>query len=82
MVTFTNREEARREKQISHGLKLSDIAFEDARAAAPGWDIYLLEQKWRAWVLRVIDEGGDPPRDADRAFVGFCQKWFETREKG
>ena len=55
---------------------LSPEAFEDARAAAPGWDVYHLERCWHSW---MEDGGLDAPRDADRAFVGFCRKWFEKR---
>lgn len=51
---------------------LSATAYERGREAAPGWDIYFLEQEWRLW----MDE---PPRDPDAAFVGFCRKWFERR---
>lgn len=42
-----------------------------ARASAPGWDIHVLEQEWRAWV-KVI------PKNPDAAFVGFCRKRFEA----
>ena len=45
-----------------------------ARQAAPGWDVYYLEQKWRSWMA----EGDlDPPRDPDKAFLGYCRKHFE-----
>jgi hypothetical protein len=42
-----------------------------ARAAAPGWDIHVLEQEWRAWATEV-------PQSADAAFVGFCKRRFAT----
>lgn len=51
---------------------LKPETFECAGAAAPGWDIYHLEREWRDWIIEL-------PRDADRAFVGFCAKWFEKR---
>ncbi|MEZ6104399.1 MAG: replication initiator protein A [Pirellulaceae bacterium] len=51
---------------------LSADAYHDARLAAPGWDVYLLEQEWRAWMT-------EPPRNPEAAFVGFCRKWFERR---
>jgi hypothetical protein len=40
-----------------------------ARAAAPGWDIHVLEQEWRAWVT-------ESPQNPDAAFVGFCKTRF------
>jgi len=46
--------------------------FDEARQAAPGWDPYYLESEWRAWIT-------EPPKNADKAFVGFCKKWFEKR---
>ena len=55
---------------------LSAGAYEDARQAAPGWDVYFLEQSWRSW----MDNGGlEPPKDADKAFLGFCRNWFAKR---
>lgn len=51
---------------------LQPDTYENARLAAPGWDIHFLEAEWRDWTV-------EPPRNADRAFVGFCQKWFEKR---
>lgn len=46
--------------------------YEAARAAAPSWDVYYLESEWRDWMT-------EPPRDPDRAFIGFCRKWYERR---
>ena len=57
---------------VAPRIFLSSTAYERGREAAPGWDIYFLEQEWRLW----MDE---PPRDPDAAFVGFCRKWFERR---
>jgi hypothetical protein len=51
---------------------LQSDTYEEARHAAPGWDVRFLEQEWRSWCV-------EPPRNADRAFVGFCRKWFEKR---
>ena len=52
---------------------LKSDTYERARAAAPGWDVRVLEQEWRAWA-------GEVPQSADAAFVGFCKKRFA--EKG
>ncbi|MBX2869984.1 MAG: replication initiator protein A, partial [Acidiferrobacterales bacterium] len=51
---------------------LKTATYARARAAAPGWDVYMLEAEWRDWIV-------EPPRDADKAFVGFCRKWVEKR---
>lgn len=61
---------------VGDPIKLGVDAHERARVAAPGWDVHYLEQAWRSWVA----EGRlDAPRDPDKAFVGFCTKWFEKR---
>jgi hypothetical protein len=57
---------------------LEPDAFEAAREAAPGWDVYYLEQEWRQW---MSDGGMDAPKSPGKAFVGFCRKWFERRGK-
>lgn len=54
------------------GIRLSADAYEKARAAAPTWDIYFLEQEWRMWM-------NEPPRHPDGAFVGFCRRWYERK---
>jgi plasmid replication initiation protein len=53
-------------------LFLKPETYDQAREAAPGWDIHGLEQEWRSWMT-------EPPRNADAAFIGFCRKWFERR---
>ncbi|WP_424930534.1 replication initiator protein A [Amaricoccus tamworthensis] len=71
MVTFRNRG-----TMSPHSLMETDIpplqsdTYEEARHAAPGWDVRFLEREWREWCI-------EPPRNADRAFIGFCRKWFE-----
>ena len=73
MVVFRNRgsmrDEPARDEVV---IRLRPETIEEAKLAAPGWDIYLLEQEWREWMT-------EPPRDADAAFIGFCRKWFEKR---
>jgi len=78
MVIFTNRGTVV-EKLASpalSGVKLDPETHQDAKVLAPGWDVYYLEQEWRSW---MADGGLDAPRDPDRAFLGFCKKWFEKR---
>jgi len=47
--------------------ELDPDTYETARALAPGWDVYVLEQEWREWMT-------EPPRNPDAAFLGFCRK--------
>ncbi|MEM9784865.1 MAG: replication initiator protein A [Pseudomonadota bacterium] len=80
MVIFVNRQSRTRlePKPLGQGpqIKLHTETYEAAKENAPGWDVYWLEAEWRAW---MIDGGLDAPRDADKAFLGFCRKWFEKR---
>ncbi|MCK4946131.1 MAG: replication initiator protein A [Alphaproteobacteria bacterium] len=73
-VVFRNR--GTMHKKEESGQKtlalLSPDAYEKARRAAPSWDIHYLEQEWRNWIKEA-------PKHPDKAFVGFCCKWFETR---
>lgn len=74
MVVFVNRR-VKQEIAISTArVKLSMDAYHDARSCAPGWDIYVLEDKWRMW---MADGGMEPPKSPDKAFLGFCRKWYE-----
>lgn len=57
-------------------ISLTGDVHEKARGAAPGWDVRYLEQEWRSW---MAGGGLDAPRDPNKAFVGFCAKWFEKR---
>jgi len=50
---------------------LSAAAMEQARAQAPGWDIYALEAEWKAWWAGA---GRVRLRNADRAFLGWLAK--------
>ena len=78
LVVFVNRGTMFKEVALVEGprITISSTAFEEARAAAPGWDIYMLESEWKAW---MNDGGLDAPKSPDKAFVGFCRKWFEKR---
>lgn len=51
---------------------LDTEAYELAREAAPGWDVRMIEQEWRAWL-------SEKPRNPELAFVGFARKWAERR---
>lgn len=78
MVVFHNRHIGEVLDPPSEALKicLRSESFESARALAPGWDVYVLEGEWRAW---MHDGGLDAPKDADKAYLGFCRKWYEKR---
>ena len=51
---------------------LNPETFTRAKEAAPGWDVYYIEQEWREWMT-------EPPCKPDEAFIGFCKKWYEKR---
>lgn len=55
---------------------LDGDTYSNAKKAAPGWDIYFLEEQWRGW---IVNGQKQPPRDPDKAFIGFCKKWFERK---
>jgi plasmid replication initiation protein len=76
-VTFTNRGsmlavvEAEPLEAVAD-IRLHGDTYIRAREAAPGWDVYVLEQEWRDWMTET-------PRNPDAAFIGFCRKVFERR---
>ena len=51
--------------------RLTAGLLEEARALAPGWDIYALEAEWKAWWAST---GRTPLRSPDRAFMGWLKK--------
>lgn len=76
MVIFKSRKGLEKTELIEAKghVTLDPEAYHDAKQVAPGWDVYVLEEKWRHWMA----EGGlDTPNDAHKAFVGFCRKFFE-----
>lgn len=78
-VMFRNRGALEKQKiatQTYQHVRLSPDAYHDARTVAPGWDVYVLEQEWREW---MVDYDIDPPRNPDKAFIGFCRKVYEKR---
>ena len=73
MVIFTNRGTMMPPPLLDGcAVFLRSETYDEARDAAPGWDVHRLEQEWRDWMIEA-------PRDPDRAFIGFCRKWFERR---
>jgi plasmid replication initiation protein len=74
MVTFTNRDGKWVERPLpSDGETLPPLpseAYEEAREAAPGYDIHNLESEWREYWA----SSGKPKFDNPAAaFVGFCR---------
>lgn len=53
--------------------RLEPDAHDGARARAPGWDVHMLEQKWRAW----MQSNGYSSAYPTRSFLSFCQEHFE-----
>lgn len=54
-------------------LLLSTRTYEKAKKAAPGLDVYFLEQEWREWMRNK-----PLPNDPEAAFVGFCRKRYKN----
>lgn len=50
-------------------MVLKPETYEKARNAAQGWDIYELENEWRAWMSNK-----EAPKNPDTAFIAFCRK--------
>ena len=74
MVLFTNRDGKWVERPLladSETLPLlSGDAYDEARAAAPGYDVHGLETEWREW---WASSGKPKLNDPVAAFVGFCR---------
>ena len=51
-------------------LRLAPETMVEARAHAPGWDVYHLESEWRSWLATK----GIGVKDPDRHFLSFCRK--------
>lgn len=54
---------------------LKTTTYEKARQAAPGFDVYALEQAWREWIAKK----GEPPKNPDNAFIGFCRRKAQSK---
>ena len=55
--------------------RLDTETYNDARQAAPGWDVYHIEAQWRRW----LGENEIEPKYPARHFVKFCKTWYEKR---
>lgn len=54
---------------LPSAIRLPTSAYEEAKKAAPGWDVYELERQWREWL-----KGKVIPTNPSGAFVSFCKK--------
>ncbi len=79
MVSFTNRQAVIADPRSQFGQSLQAETYEQARDIARGWDVYVLEQEWRTWVAKLLDQDMEAPKNPDKAFLGFCRKWVSRR---
>ena len=76
MVIFRNRNTMNAAKSSERWSgTLDPEAYGEAREAAPGWDVYMLEHEWRSW----LGENEIEPKVPARHYVKFCQSWHEKR---
>lgn len=76
MVTFRNR--GTMHLVASGGRwegRLDGEAHIEAKSVAPGWDTYMIEEKWRGFLA----ENEIEPKHPTRHFVKYCKTWFENR---
>lgn len=55
-------------------IPLSTTDYEKAKKAAPGLDIYHLEQEWRSWLATR-----EKPKNPSAAFIAFCRKKYQRQ---
>jgi plasmid replication initiation protein len=79
IVVFSNRSHLKQGSlPVPKNVLLKGDTYEKAREAAPGYDIYALEQEWLEW----WQQSGKPEfKSADAAFIGFCRKRYEKGHK-
>jgi hypothetical protein len=60
----------------SGALQLPTTAYEQAKKAAPGLDVYGLEFQWREWLANK-----PPPNNPAGSFIGFCKAKYQKDGK-
>ena len=60
----------------SGALRLPPSAFEQAKKAAPGLDVYVLEFQWREWLANKPQ-----PDNPAGSFIGFCKAKYQKDGK-
>lgn len=58
-------------------LAISETTRETARLILEGWDVRVVEQEWRTWIMEKGIEVSNP----DALFMKFCTSWTEKRGK-
>ena len=77
VVVFRRRASVNDQMNLDMSLiRLDSETYETARALAPGWDIYAIEQEWKNWMAGK----GELPKSSDLAFLGFVRS-FVSRNK-
>lgn len=69
-VTFFNRRQKQKKAPSNNALTLQTWAYEKAKKAAPGLDIYAVEQDFKKWVKNKPE----PEKGYEAAFIGFCKR--------
>jgi Initiator Replication protein len=64
--------------QVGALPQFSGSIYEKARKAAPGWDVYALENEFREW----IQKKGHQPKNVETAFIGFCKQKGSAAQAG
>lgn len=61
-------------------IKLEDWALEQGakHARNAGWDFYVVQANWQD-MARTMIASGNPPKNASKAFVGYCNKLKKLR---
>lgn len=73
MVLFRNRGTMEARAEPLAFPVLDTDTYEEAREAAPGYDVYFLEREWVAW---WVESGKPELRSPDKAFLAFCKKRY------
>lgn len=55
-------------------LRLLTETYQQAKQAAPGFDVYALEQEWRDWL-----KNRELPKNPNAAFIGFCKRKYQKQ---
>jgi plasmid replication initiation protein len=74
MVTFHSRRPLPVSALQPWEGRIDSESYEEAKKAAPGWDVYYLERQWREW----LGENEIEPKVPDRHFIKFCRTWYEN----
>ena len=66
--------------ETAKDIDLAEWAIEKGREHArnAGWDFYVVQSNWQD-MARALIAKGQPPKDANRAFVGYCKKLKSLR---